>query len=133
MSGSIEKWLESASRDVTSDADGFLKAVQLYINKPHVVNRRICGAKEVADITTESIEETVKQLLVHFNGECDYLLSVLSDCIPENTHGEVQVIVQDLLPRQCEKHKTIRQLVIIGKVIVLKALKCHFVIRHCLI
>lgn len=39
-----QRWIKLFSHDTTADFSGFLKALDVWIEKPHVVNRRLMGA-----------------------------------------------------------------------------------------
>lgn len=62
--------------------EGFWSAVDVWVHKPHVVNKRLCGVKETD--RTEVDAEDVRLLLQEpVSGLCPDLLSFLS---PAHTH-----------------------------------------------
>jgi len=60
-------WISVNSATTTSDFNGFLKAVNVWIERPHVVNRRLMGAvivqrTSVEYLTRKDLERSVKLL-----------------------------------------------------------------------
>ena len=68
-------WITVNSATTTSDFSGFLKAVDVWIERPHVVNRRLVGAlivqrTSVEHLTSKDVERSVKLL---FDDQGKYL------------------------------------------------------------
>ncbi|XP_041347033.1 probable tRNA (uracil-O(2)-)-methyltransferase [Gigantopelta aegis] len=102
------------------DKIGFMKALSVYINKPHVVNRRLCGAKMLFCERFDSFNETLLKLKKSEwrNNSCTEkgplnvnLASCLSSNITE-AQDHFQVVVRDLLPKQSDKFPTLRELIV---------------------
>lgn len=69
-------WISIDSATTMSDFSGFLKAVDVWIERPHVVNRRLMGAlivqrTSVEHLTSKDLERSVK-LLFHDQGKYLY-------------------------------------------------------------
>ncbi|XP_067650210.1 probable tRNA (uracil-O(2)-)-methyltransferase [Haliotis asinina] len=100
---------------------GFRNAISVYINKPHVVNRRLCGAKILfLRWYPVSKENEVSSLSEHFTkaddicdeGEATHAITQLVGDVDLDSYGEgMVIIVRDLIPRQIDKYPTLRELV----------------------
>ena len=90
-------WRSVNSATTTGDFSGFLKAVDVWIERPHVVNRRLMGAlivqrTSVEHLTSKDIERSVK-LLVDDQGK--YLFQGNCDKERETTkHDDIYVITK---------------------------------------
>ena len=101
-----------------------MKALSVYINKPHVVNRRLCGAKILHCEHFESFNENLLNIerLKWRNRSCsnDAPLNVdLSSCISPDIKEDkelFQIVVRDLLPKQSDKFPTLRELIVFGNI-----------------
>lgn len=100
---------------------GFLDAVTIWINKPHVVNRRLCGTK-IKQITTAESQDTVERIVSNIvTGHNDCSETKGSD----NTHNlEVDlketdakfvVIIREMLPKNSKIFPTLLEAVVFGK------------------
>ena len=80
-----QRWIKVFSHDTAADFSGFLKALDVWIEKPHVVNRRLMGALIVKKSSFESstLEKDLETILdqmkffeqdkITSNGECKEL------------------------------------------------------------
>lgn len=121
---------------------GFANSVTVWLNKPHVVNRRLCGSRlEYFEIVSKDnfsvnyVAKIIQKLGLMLNGcslvdlfknqsfttndsnEIDLRIENNS-CIEglENlTDKETAVIVRQLLPKQPERHANIPELAIFGE------------------
>ena len=50
-----QRWITVHSQDTTANFSGFLKALDVWVEKPHVVNRRLTGALIVRRTSLESL------------------------------------------------------------------------------
>jgi len=139
-------WISVNSATTTSDFSGFLKAVDVWIERPHVVNRRLMGAlivqrTSVEYLTSKDLERSVKLLCddqengnkerrttkhddIYVITKSDAEANVLESRGKENHSGarvceedRSTVIVRKLLPKQIDKNDAIFELVILGKCI----------------
>ena len=136
-------WISVNSATTTSDFSGFLKAVDVWIERPHVVNRRLMGAlivqrTSVEYLTHKDLERSMKLLFddqskFQENGKKDHETTKHDDIhageanVPEscgketysgarvNEEDRSTVIVRKLLPKQIDRKDAIFELVILGK------------------
>lgn len=110
--------------DFSGTKSGFKNALSVYINKPHVVNRRLCGAKILYQRWYQVCEENeVSSLSEHFTkaddmcdeGEATHVITQADEDVDLDSYEEgVVIIVRDLIPRQIDKYPTLRELVHYG-------------------
>ncbi|XP_071110954.1 probable tRNA (uracil-O(2)-)-methyltransferase [Haliotis cracherodii] len=108
-------------KDFSGTKSGFKNALSVYINKPHVVNRRLCGAKILYQRWYPVCEENeVSSLSEHFTkaddmrdeGEETHVITQADEDVDLDSYEEgVVIIVRDLIPRQIDKYPTLRELV----------------------
>ena len=91
-------WISVNSESTTSDFSGFLKAVDVWIERPHVVNRRLMGAFIVqktsfeSSLTCKDLERSMKLL---FDDQGKYLFQGNRDKEQETTkHDDIHVITK---------------------------------------
>lgn len=138
-------WKNVHSNNTKADFCGFLKALDVWIEKPHVINRRLMGALIVKKAPFEHLTE--KDLACFFADQRQQLLqgSFISDTSKKSeigekiclSKGETDIIeipekdsftdpadhdeegnsitLRKLLPRQLDKRDPIFELVFIGK------------------
>lgn len=135
-------WISAHSTITKGDFNGFLKAVDVWIERPHVVNRRLMGALIVkrtsverltsADIERwlldegtdlkhetsghEDVDLPVKSYVEEANELKGYGESYYSGSCEENKYT---VIVRKLLPKQVDRKDAILELVVLGMCIIL--------------
>ncbi|XP_078598056.1 putative tRNA (uracil-O(2)-)-methyltransferase isoform X2 [Branchiostoma floridae x Branchiostoma japonicum] len=98
---------------------GFWSGVAVWVDKPHVVNRRLTGAKEVARIWTNHrvISTMLQQPRVFAGLSEESLQKRLADMKMEGRNeaegDDLELIIRDLLPRQLERAKVVREVVVL--------------------
>ena len=133
-------WKNVHSNNTKADFCGFLNALDVWIEKPHVINRRLMGALIVKKAPFEHLTE--KDLACFFADQRQQLLhtqslqgSFASDTSKKSEIGEKiclipekdsftdpagdeegnSITLRKLLPRQLDKRDPIFELVFIGK------------------
>ncbi|XP_035690116.1 probable tRNA (uracil-O(2)-)-methyltransferase [Branchiostoma floridae] len=115
---------EAAARQVgaiptAAEPAGFWSGVAVWVDKPHVVNRRLTGAKEVARIwTNHRVISTMLQQPRVFAGLSEEslqkrLADMKMDGRNEAEGDDLELIIRDLLPRQLERAKVVREVVVL--------------------
>ena len=90
-------WISVNSATTTSDFSGFLKAVDVWIERPHVVNRRLMGAfivqrTSVECLTCKDLERSMKLL---FDDQGKHLFQGNRNKEQETTkHDDIHVITK---------------------------------------
>ncbi|XP_074641673.1 putative tRNA (uracil-O(2)-)-methyltransferase [Tubulanus polymorphus] len=101
-------------------ANQFWQAVDIWMQKPQVVNKRLCGAIILARIGLKCRRPSSKefgfyqQLKQKVEENLDDLESAFND-LELNHEDEIELIVRDVLPKQSDKCQTIREVVILDK------------------
>ena len=138
----INNEMELATEICSGNREGFANSLTVWLNKPHVVNRRLCGSRlEYFNIISrdqfclDGLKTVVKNLGLDLNGfkfddvfnpqnisgEKSIDLSCIehtSDCVEglsDLSDNEFAIIIRQLLPKQPERHNNIPELVIYGK------------------
>ncbi|XP_069106213.1 probable tRNA (uracil-O(2)-)-methyltransferase isoform X2 [Argopecten irradians] len=115
-------------RPTKGQADGFADAVTVWVNKPHVLNRRLCGARIKSFVHYVTHNNDENQLQLNFEsvvstaldtelngtssndmeegGVCKEVPSLST--IPE---GEGLVIVRDIHPKREDTHPVVREVI----------------------
>lgn len=132
-------WVNVHGQVTKADFYGFLKALDVWIEKPHVVNRRLMGALVIAKTSFDRL--TGKDLDGFFHDQEKFLLQgtciTTADCKDAESGGDMKskedgekehlsgpveneeeqdlVILRRLLPRQLDRKDPIFELVILGK------------------
>ena len=114
-------WKELKTVETSEECCSFLDAIDIWINKPHVVNRYLCGAKifwqfSNEDYTTDSLEEQITKLIAD-KGEQEGILVLTAQVLGENTQ-EIKMCMRELLPKSLDKYSILRELVITGELAV---------------
>lgn len=133
-----QRWIKLFSHDTTADFSGFLKALDVWIEKPHVVNRRLMGALIVKKSSFDSSTllkdlETILDQMTFFEqdkitrcGECKELKYEEEEChengdLTEPVNNELKekdiLLLRKLLPRQLDKRDVMLELVILGGIL----------------
>lgn len=122
---------------------GFANALTVWLNKPHVVNRRLCGSRleyfsilPKTEISNNRLHAVVKKLGLKIcnNVLTEWLLETSEISATENnktemynmgnnslesiadlSDGEIAVIIRQMLPKQPERHDNLPELVIFDK------------------
>ncbi|XP_033727431.1 LOW QUALITY PROTEIN: probable tRNA (uracil-O(2)-)-methyltransferase [Pecten maximus] len=109
------------------DADGFADAVTVWINKPHVLNRRLCGSR-IESIVYYSTGDDDTQLQTSFES---VLTTVLNNEPPDKTlvdteqdgfckevpslssipEGRGVVVIRDIHPKRDDTHPVVREVI----------------------
>jgi hypothetical protein len=132
-----------ATEVCNGNSEGFANSLTVWLNKPHVVNRRLCGSrleyfKIISKDTfcTHELKTAFENLSLDLHGfsfdevfnsqnisggelaiEHD-IKEYTSDCVEglsDISEDDVAVIIRQLLPKQPERHANIPELVIYGK------------------
>lgn len=151
-------WVNLHSQVTKADFYGFLKALDVWIEKPHVVNRRLMGALIIKKMSFERLSDKDLERFVlnqdFLEGACTTAESEqltpsereesvrLEDEEGEklNNHekehlsryvenGQDSIILRKLLPRQLDRKDAMFELVITGKV-VSSLIKWGFIVVH---
>ncbi|XP_066269984.1 probable tRNA (uracil-O(2)-)-methyltransferase [Branchiostoma lanceolatum] len=108
------------SLPTAAEPAGFWSGVAVWVDKPHVVNRRLTGAKEVARIWTGPavISSMLQNTRVFFAGKSEESLQKkLGELKMEGRNeaegDDLELIVRDLLPRQLERAKVVREIIVL--------------------
>ncbi len=119
----------------------FLQALEVWIKKPHVVNRRLCGASMVLQESYHGNMLSLTQLkhmcceLVEVDAQshrdklCDILSGLRDIMAKERSHGTeassklkplaeagLLLCLRDLVPKNTGKQQVVRELLLLGKV-----------------
>ncbi|KAK6192480.1 hypothetical protein SNE40_003938 [Patella caerulea] len=96
---------------------GFLDSLSVYINKPHVVNRRLVGGKIIYEATNHEVQENLdkigQSLILQFTSQRE--TNPFNDCVGDvdlnKNYSQSCIIVRDLIPKQIDKYPTLREIV----------------------
>ncbi|XP_019622874.1 PREDICTED: probable tRNA (uracil-O(2)-)-methyltransferase [Branchiostoma belcheri] len=111
-----------AALPTAAQVQGFWSGVAVWVDKPHVVNRRLTGAKELARIWTNgavisTLLQNPKALLAEESSEEGRLQKRLEALKMEGRKeaeaDDLELIVRDLLPRQLERAKVVREVIVL--------------------
>ena len=124
-------WTMLRSSVAAGSAAGFSDALDIWINKPHVLNRRLCGACLLwrQTISTKfSIADCLVPLEVNIMkfADTEHLEAVIQACLVEGggqsgnygddpTQRDLEFIIRDLHPKQLDKFLTQREIILLGK------------------
>ncbi|XP_053376523.1 probable tRNA (uracil-O(2)-)-methyltransferase [Mercenaria mercenaria] len=133
---------ELAEEHCNGSSDGFANALTVWLNKPHVVNRRLCGSRlEYFEIISKEqfnigkVTNIIERHCLELNGFCFYDIfksqgftndnsaeidlklhtNVCIEGLDGLSEDEIAVIVRQLLPKQPERHANIPELVVFDK------------------
>ncbi|KAI8513219.1 tRNA methyltransferase 44 [Branchiostoma belcheri] len=106
-----------AALQTAAQVQGFWSGVAVWVDKPHVVNRRLTGAKELARIWTNgtvisTLLQNPKVLLAKESSEGSLqkrLEELKMEGRNEAEGDDLELIVRDLLPRQLERAEVVRE------------------------
>ena len=124
------RWKSVCEVSTTSDFRGFLKALEIWIERPHVVNRRLMGALILKEVFVSAAESLgLASLILHEKlfqvtdtgcepsivqrGGLD-LLKVSGETAEDEKKTGL-VILRKLLPRQLDREDPMFELVVIGE------------------
>ena len=120
------QWNVVTSKDCKATVQGFLDAVEVWLRKPHVVNKRLCAA-DILSENTEHVDlsdrEDVKRLETKYK-LVDGILGVLQEAYKSSMKGGitgeagaqvVHVTTRALLPKQSDRWPVLEEAVIVGK------------------
>lgn len=81
MAASSVSWVVAAEQSVDADFRGFLSGVEVWIQRPHVVNRRLLGATLVRDPLKWS--QTEQQLLMDLKRREESDICYIRELLPK--------------------------------------------------
>ncbi|XP_078681926.1 putative tRNA (uracil-O(2)-)-methyltransferase [Branchiostoma floridae x Branchiostoma belcheri] len=110
-----------AALQTAAQVQGFWSGVAVWVDKPHVVNRRLTGAKELARIWTNgtvisTLLQNPKVLLAKESSEGSLqkrLEELKMEGRNEAEGDDLELIVRDLLPRQLERAEVVREVIVL--------------------
>lgn len=114
-------WENVQETPTTCTIPDFFDSLQVWIDKPHVVNRRLSGSLVVkhAFLPNENVDKIYK-MLQHQNSISASCSVVEELAVPasireeEHKGGLAEVLLRRVLPRQMGKYRTLIELVIKG-------------------
>jgi len=120
--GDIKDSVFVSEKDTNGPKLGFIDSLTVWINKPHVVNRRLCGAKinHFIFLEKERLSEKLTELF-QINGESaeksndkeaeHSLLEV--ENLQEISESEVAVITRNLISKQGKSSNDITEIIVV--------------------
>ena len=126
MPGDIsEMWTEVGRVPSHASPLGFRNGVAILVNKPHVINRRLCGAKILAQWHTSMDGDLLLRDILKLGGVCnrEEIVSAVSRVSKVCTAGDdshdvsahVEVTVRELLPKQLQRFPVLTEVIVIGR------------------
>ena len=119
--------MASSSVEANSyDREGFNRALFVWIQKPQVLNRRLCGNKTICQfemLLTSSVSEIFNKrhnLVQHVKIDSteEHIKNTMKDCFHQSEMDEnsnrMKVILRELMPKEMERYRTVRELIVIG-------------------
>lgn len=113
-----------ATAATKATSQGFLDAAKIWLLKPHVINRRLCGSRIVWERTVAAAKGDLQIFLAAIqnlksNGsnfdDPSFLAVVKSDEPSEGlSTRELKMYLRDLLPRQVQRFYILREIIIYG-------------------
>ncbi|KAL3858141.1 hypothetical protein ACJMK2_012751 [Sinanodonta woodiana] len=116
------------SKNVKASANGFSDALCIWINKPHVINRRLCGSRlKYFKIYNRSNSDTthlklIRQCLstqsrIPDSEECDCTVSQHDginevECLSEYGSDDIIVLEREMLPKKTDRCKVYSEIII---------------------
>ena len=117
-------WTEIGQVQTSASAEGFYSAIAVLVNKPHVINRRLCGAKILSqwhvhvdcevflrDILTLDAAEDREGILSTVSEACQRCTTTSSDAVS----CAVEITLRELLPKEMHRFPLLTEVVLIGK------------------
>ncbi len=125
MPGDVsDVWTEVGCIPTHASPLGFINGVAILVNKPHVINRRLCGAKILAQWHTSMDCDLLLRDLLKLSSACnrEEIVSAVSHiskvCIVgDDSHNaaQVEITVRELLPKQLQRFPVLTEVILIGK------------------
>jgi hypothetical protein len=118
-------WQEMRNIQASGVCLSYLDAIDIWINKPHVVNRHLCGAKILwqhhsngrtvdhpgdmhsTEILDSSMPQVEQKELIEFVCAFPKQLGV-------DGTKEIKIYLRDLLPKALDKFAVLREIVVVG-------------------
>ena len=117
-----KEWHIAHSMKTKAKEEGFWDAIEIWLKKPHVVNRRLCGAEILWQQNNMMIDTDCLSCVGHISqeswsekGHWSQLLGVLTGLGKADDQGCVDVYVRDLLPKQLDVIPRVREVVMLGE------------------
>jgi hypothetical protein len=115
-------WKLHSSCKTEAECASFHDAIQIWMNKPQVVNRRLCGGVISFEKSSVQLNNAVEDCSVLLKGRkftsenytdlSDYLMDMM---LPESV-GDITLYIRDYLPKDLNHFQRVREVVLIGKV-----------------
>ena len=118
-------WKEIGQVQTSASAEGFCSGIAVLVNKPHVINRRLCGAKILnqwhvhvdcdvflRDILTLDAADDREGILTTVCEACQRSTTTSSHAISR----AVEITLRELLPKEMQRFPLLTEVVLIGKV-----------------
>ena len=118
-------WKEIGQIQTSASAEGFYSGIAVLVNKPHVINRRLCGAKILnqwhvhvdcdaflRDILTLDTAEDREGILAAVSEACQHR-TTSSDAVS----CAVEITLRELLPKEMHRFPLLTEVVLIGKTV----------------
>lgn len=119
-------WIEVSASEPVNGEEDFRTALKVWIDKPHTINRRLAGVKPISENvlasgTEHRSDEHLSQLVERLETiSLNDLRCFLNDHTrtPDRTWKETvdlqgYVLERDLLPKQIDRFKPVRELVVV--------------------
>ena len=111
-------WKELNTVGTSGECCSFLDAIEVWIKKPHVVNRCLCGAKILwqfcsKDVTSTCLEQLITGTGVSKEEQIKILNLVLQ--LQQNNTQELKICMRELLPKSLDKNSVLKELVVVGE------------------
>lgn len=127
------QWSTRSSLTTKGHVSAFWDAIDIWLNKPHVTNRRLCGSDIVFKRHNQLLGRSLEQAGIQIrcagftkNDHWDKLLQAVNCSENFNAEGgSTSVIIRDLLPKQLDKIPRVREVILQGK------LKMYYSRRRC--
>ncbi|XP_064612826.1 probable tRNA (uracil-O(2)-)-methyltransferase [Liolophura sinensis] len=133
-------------KTLSGSQDGFCRALSVWLNKPHVVNRRLSGAQILCTLVTDlrlgsvSLIQVIGDILLKYEDDrtCGAVdkhldserLAVDVDNLDAVDPSSTVIVLRDLHPKQLDRYLILRELVIFDK-LEQTALFCPISKRSC--
>lgn len=126
-------WEKVTEKTSLGNQDGFSRALSVWLNKPHVVNRRLSGAQILCTSATDlrlgsaDLIPVICDILLRYKdnrrktGACEVdcdahggRLAVDVDSLDVVDPSSTVIVLRDLHPKQLDRYLILRELVIFG-------------------
>lgn len=111
------QYAKSASESTESTFQGFTAANAVWINKPQVVNRRLCGSKLTHKVVPCGVEhDTLLQQIKNSILQSENNLTCIHHVTVDDLLLETDVVfIRELLPKRLDKYQITKEIVVWSK------------------